>query len=268
MRLRCCPLLFQGRSLTATLRCAACLAAAGAQPDCQGRRLWAEPAAGAGRGQPEQLPGHAEPHGAGGDGAWRGASQRCRGCEPRPGSGPGRPRTLGPWLPADCPLHVLHSRQLHSAEGTQPIQRAPPCLPRWQTSRASDVYAFGIMLWELYTGSRPYEGVKRSQVGAETGSFGGGMRGRYRLGQSNLEEMGPYYLDAWRLVRAGHPALYGSYDGTGCHWLPPKGRGCCAACNGCIAHRIGCTGCRLGARWWSTSGARCSRPTCPRRWRC
>eukprot|EP00955_Chlamydomonas_euryale_P012255 131748-Chlamydomonas_euryale.AAC.1 len=32
-------------------------------------------------------------------------------------------------------------------------------------SKAADVYAFGITLWELYTGQRPYRGVPRIVLG-------------------------------------------------------------------------------------------------------
>jgi serine/threonine protein kinase len=118
---------------------------AGKKVDRQGSRLRAEHF-----GQQPQLAGHPEPHGAGdhggGPGGWQ--WQRSRWLpSPPPGTRPGEKRTSqGPAAAAPAP-------------GTPAFYA--------QVSRASDVYAFGIMVWELYTGQRPYEGVRRSMVRCE-----------------------------------------------------------------------------------------------------
>lgn len=47
---------------------------------------------------------------------------------------------------------------LHPTQGT-PTHMAPEQLLRGHISKASDVYAYGILLWELLTGQRPFAGV-------------------------------------------------------------------------------------------------------------
>lgn len=42
---------------------------------------------------------------------------------------------------------------------------APETLMHGQVSRASDVFAYGILLWELYTGEQAYKGVPRALLG-------------------------------------------------------------------------------------------------------
>lgn len=42
---------------------------------------------------------------------------------------------------------------------------APETLVHGQVSRASDVFAYGILLWELYTGEQAYKGIPRALLG-------------------------------------------------------------------------------------------------------
>lgn len=51
---------------------------------------------------------------------------------------------------------------------------APEVLLQGKVSRASDVYAFGILLWELYTGGRAFAHVPLPLLGHEVAR--GGLR--------------------------------------------------------------------------------------------
>ena len=44
---------------------------------------------------------------------------------------------------------------------------APEMLLHGKASFASDVYAFGILLWEMFTGAQPYAGLPRALLGHE-----------------------------------------------------------------------------------------------------
>ena len=44
---------------------------------------------------------------------------------------------------------------------------APEMMTDGRVSRASDVYAFGILLWELYTGEKPWKGINRAHLAWE-----------------------------------------------------------------------------------------------------
>ncbi|WIA41787.1 hypothetical protein OEZ86_009120 [Tetradesmus obliquus] len=58
-----------------------------------------------------------------------------------------------------------HSTHVSNAfQGTM-THMAPETLMSGQISRASDVYAYGIMLWELYTGDHAYRGIPRALLG-------------------------------------------------------------------------------------------------------
>eukprot|EP00878_Enallax_costatus_P007009 GHUV01007345.1.p1 GENE.GHUV01007345.1~~GHUV01007345.1.p1 ORF type:complete len:1094 (+),score=299.39 GHUV01007345.1:294-3575(+) len=58
-----------------------------------------------------------------------------------------------------------HSTHISNAfQGTM-THMAPETLMHGQVSRASDVFAYGILLWELYTGEQAYKGVPRALLG-------------------------------------------------------------------------------------------------------
>lgn len=43
--------------------------------------------------------------------------------------------------------------------------RAPEILIKGHISSKSDVYAFGMVLWELYTGQKVFKGIPRALLG-------------------------------------------------------------------------------------------------------
>ncbi|KXZ51071.1 hypothetical protein GPECTOR_14g56 [Gonium pectorale] len=53
--------------------------------------------------------------------------------------------------------------QLGALDGTVPYL-APELINNGQRSKASDVWAFGVLLWQLVTGKRPYEGLLHIQI--------------------------------------------------------------------------------------------------------
>jgi len=57
----------------------------------------------------------------------------------------------------------------HALKGEQlPVKwLAPECLARGVYSRASDVFAFGVFLWEMFTRAEPYEGVNMKDLGVK-----------------------------------------------------------------------------------------------------
>jgi serine/threonine protein kinase len=44
---------------------------------------------------------------------------------------------------------------------------APEVMMAGKVSRASDVYAYGVLLWELYTAQHAFKGVPRALLGHE-----------------------------------------------------------------------------------------------------
>lgn len=49
---------------------------------------------------------------------------------------------------------------------------APECLTTFTFSRASDVFSFGVLLWEIYTdGAKPFDGIKTSEIKDLVGFF-------------------------------------------------------------------------------------------------
>ncbi|KAF5831352.1 kinase-like domain-containing protein [Dunaliella salina] len=69
---------------------------------------------------------------------------------------------------ADFGLAVrMGSMETHMSEVFQgtATHMAPEVLLEGRVSKAADVYAFGITLWELFTGGEPYRGVPRALLG-------------------------------------------------------------------------------------------------------
>jgi serine/threonine protein kinase len=53
-----------------------------------------------------------------------------------------------------------------TAQGTM-THMAPEVMLLGKLSRGSDVYAFGVLLWELYTAQHAFKGVPRALLGHE-----------------------------------------------------------------------------------------------------
>lgn len=62
-----------------------------------------------------------------------------------------------------CPS-LTHCHMLSALQGTM-THMAPEIMLDGRISKAADVYAFGITLWEMYTGGRAFEGVPKALLG-------------------------------------------------------------------------------------------------------
>lgn len=72
-------------------------------------------------------------------------------------------------LSARLSTEQTHVSNVHSGTMTH---MAPEVLLAGQLSKASDVYAFGIILYELFSGKRPFEGLSMQQVMHHVGTLG------------------------------------------------------------------------------------------------
>lgn len=71
-----------------------------------------------------------------------------------------QPRPPQPWPPLlPCPHLLL----LHPASPDFPA--CTEILLEGRVSKAADVYAMGITMWEMYTGRRAFEGIPRALLG-------------------------------------------------------------------------------------------------------
>jgi serine/threonine protein kinase len=71
-------------------------------------------------------------------------------------------------------VRLLPGEECHAQplfQGTLPFM-APEVLRSGRISRASDVYAFGVLLWELWTGEHAHRGVPRSRLASEVAQRG------------------------------------------------------------------------------------------------
>jgi serine/threonine protein kinase len=82
-------------------------------------------------------------------------------------------------------------------------QKAPETLDLGRISRPSDVYAFGILLYELYTGESAFKGVAKAMLGYEVVRLNrrpGGRMGGQRLGDWSLIWGGVMDRGSWALL--------------------------------------------------------------------
>lgn len=74
------------------------------------------------------------------------------------------PRQLQSPFPSMC--YSLPQILNHVLQGTM-THMAPEVMLKGKLSRGSDVYAFGVLLWELYSGGHAFRGVPRALLGHE-----------------------------------------------------------------------------------------------------
>mmetsp|Transcript_73487 Transcript_73487/g.239082 ORF Transcript_73487/g.239082 Transcript_73487/m.239082 type:complete len:1263 (+) Transcript_73487:103-3891(+) len=101
----------------------------------------------------------------------------------------------------------LRSGHGHGPVGT-PIVMAPELLRGGENTAASDVYAFGMLLFEVQTRQEPYAGQKSSEVLAEVASEGLEEEKRPTIPATTSAEMAVLMRDCWQ----GQPGLRPSFD--------------------------------------------------------
>jgi hypothetical protein len=66
----------------------------------------------------------------------------------------------------------------------------PELLAGGLLGKAADVYAFGVLLWQMWSGSRPWAGMRHHQVYEVGGGAGGEGRGAAFSGRHLLAALG------------------------------------------------------------------------------
>lgn len=69
-------------------------------------------------------------------------------------------------------VHQRVERHMYGSLG----HLAPETLTHGTTSKAADVYSFGVMLWKMYTGSRPWVGLTHQELIKQVGSGRASLR--------------------------------------------------------------------------------------------